>query len=138
MIDYTVPLLQTMLDKFIMDAPDNSMPYQEYRVMPKLSPFCQDNPGLWFAQAELQFQNSGISRDDMKFSYATAHLQLRWAREVQYIIISPTAKDRYVWLREELIRRLSSLSSLEEKRMRHLLTVADMADRTQSQFLQHL
>lgn len=89
-----------------------------HRVSVKLPQFWPDKPALWFAQVEAQFAVSGITADDTRYSYVVAQLDSRYAAEVEDIILSPPANDRYAYLKNELIRRLSIS---EEQRVRRLL-----------------
>lgn len=105
------------------------------RVSVKLPVFWPDKPAVWFAQAEAQFSVAGITQDATKYAYVVSQLDSRYAAEVEDIIINPPQQNAYVYLRAELIRRLSTS---EEQRVRQLLMEEQLGDRKPSQFLRHL
>lgn len=108
---------------------------QVFKVAPKLPPFWADNPTVWFAQAEAQFELSGISCQTTKYSYIIAQLDTRFAAEISDIIVNPPKDNCYDKLKSELIRRFSTS---EEQRVRQLLNETDLGDRKPSQFLRYL
>jgi hypothetical protein len=111
------------------------MPAEISRVAVRLPPFWAERPNVWFAQAEAQFTLAGISSEQTKFYYVIAHLDHRYATEVEDIITSPPEREPYTTLRTELIRRLSPS---KEQRIHQLLTLQEMGDRKPSQFLRRL
>lgn len=114
--------------------PYNFQPSVE-RVSIKLPPFWPEKPTLWFLQVESQFTLNHIVADQTKFNYVCAHLENRYALEVEDILENPPPTDKYDKLKTELIRRLST--SLDQK-VRRLLEHEEIGDRTPSQFLRHL
>ncbi|XP_046976519.1 uncharacterized protein LOC124542635 [Vanessa cardui] len=72
----------------------------------KVPPFSPEDPEIWFALLE-----------------------------VKDIIVNPPARNHYIKIKSELIRRLSA--SHEEK-VKQLLTCEELGDRRPSQFLRHL
>lgn len=106
------------------------------KVAVKLPTFWPDRPSLWFAQAEAQFQISGVTADNTKFNYIISQLDQRLAGEVEDIITKPPPiGQQYNKLKEELIRRLSMS---EEQRVRQLISEEELGGRRPSQFLRHL
>jgi hypothetical protein len=101
----------------------------------RFPPFWPDRPGLWFAQAEAQFNFANVTSEMTKFKYIISQLEYRHAAEVVDIIISPPADEPYTTIKTELMRRLSSS---REQRVRQLLTHEEIGDRKPSQFLRHL
>ena len=73
----------------------------------KLPPFWPDKPALWFALAESHFQRSRIRSEDSKYDQVLQMLDNRYASEMEDIITSPPATNKYTTLKTELIRRLS-------------------------------
>lgn len=78
--------------------------------------------------------------DQTKYDYIVAQLDLRIIVEFEDIVTQPpltqhTHKDKYLTLKTELIRRLSSS---EEQRLRQLINEEELGDRRPSQFLRHL
>ncbi|XP_073943463.1 uncharacterized protein [Choristoneura fumiferana] len=108
---------------------------QVCRVGVRVPPFNADEPALWFAQIEAQFQLSKITVDETKFYYVAGQLEARYALEVKDIITNPPAADKYIKIKTELIKRLSAS---QEKRTRQLLVHEELGDRSPSQFLRHL
>jgi len=117
------------------EDPDSSQGGPIHRSTVRLPPFWPDRPGLWFAQAEGQFELSSVTSERTKFNYVISQLEYRHAAEVEDIIMSPPANDPYTTLKTELVRRLSAS---RDQRVRQLLTHEEMGDRKPSQFLRHL
>lgn len=59
----------------------------------------------------------------------------RVAADIEDILIDPPKENKYVFLKSELIRRLSAS---EEKRVNQLLSDVELGERKPSQFLRHL
>lgn len=105
------------------------------RVGVRVPAFWPEKPAIWFAQIESQFAISNITVDATKFYYVVAQLDAQHAAEVEDIILSPPATDKYVKLKNELIKRLSAS---REKKVHQLLNDEELGDRRPSQFLRHL
>lgn len=110
-------------------------PAESCRVGVRIPPFYPEKPALWFAQLEGQFILSKITSDETKFYYAMAQLDPQYAAEVEDIITSPPAHDKYSKLKTELINRLSAT---REKKIQQVLIHEELGDRKPSQFLRHL
>lgn len=106
-----------------------------FRVGIKVPPFWAEEPDIWFAQVEGQFDISGITSDRTKFNYVIGQLGNEHAREVKDIIVNPPDHGRYEKLKTELIKRLSAS---KEYKIKQLLTHEELGDRKPSQFLRHL
>jgi hypothetical protein len=75
----------------------------------RLLPIWAEQPAVWFTLAEAQFTLAGIISEQTKFCYVILQLDLRYAAEVEDILItSPPEREPYAMLRAELMRRLSS------------------------------
>lgn len=105
------------------------------RVAIKMPPFWVHDPELWFRQVEAQFAISNITSDDTKFNYVLGNLEARYAAEARDILMNPPTSEKYQFLKNELIRRLSTS---QVKKTRQLLEHEEMGDRKPSQFLRHL
>lgn len=101
----------------------------------KVPPFSPDDPEIWFALLEGQFENFNITEDSVKFNNVIVNLDMQHAKAVKDIIVCPPAKHRYEKIKTELIRRLSAS---HEKKVKQLLTHEELGDRKPSQFLRHL
>ncbi|KAK5649818.1 hypothetical protein RI129_000847 [Pyrocoelia pectoralis] len=86
---------------------------QVQRIQMRVPPFWPNDPELWFAQIENQFQLSGITTDGTKYSYVAGSLEARFASEVR-------------------------LSITQEQKTKQLLELEELGDRKPSQFLRHL
>ncbi|CAK1593602.1 unnamed protein product [Parnassius mnemosyne] len=115
------------------DASDTSS--EVFKVGVRVPPFWPEEPEIWFAQVEGQFAISGITSDFTKFSYVIGQLDHQFSKEVKDIIINPPASDKYIKLKTELIKRLSTS---HEKKVKQLLMHEELGDRKPSQFLRHL
>ncbi|CAH2216933.1 jg1259, partial [Pararge aegeria aegeria] len=101
----------------------------------KLPTFWREKPVIWFAQAEAQFEIAGIKQDSTKYGYVLSMLDERMAEDVEDIIESPPADNKYDHLKRELIARFSVS---KEQRVRELLNNVQLGDRKPSAFLRHL
>lgn len=108
---------------------------ESFRVGVRIPPFYPEKPALWFAQLEGQFALSRVTTDETKFYYAMAQLEPQYAAEVEDIITSPPAQDKYDKLKTELIRRLSAS---RERKVQQVLVHEELGDKKPSQFLRHL
>ncbi|XP_063635129.1 uncharacterized protein LOC134805855 [Cydia splendana] len=106
-----------------------------FRIGIKVPAFWADNPAVWFAQLEAQFDLARITSDSTKFYHAMAQLEREIAAEVEDIIINPPKENKYLTLKTELIRRLSVSQQQKEKQ---LLMHEELGSRKPSQFLRHL
>lgn len=101
----------------------------------KVPPFSPDDPEIWFALLEGQFDNYGITEDAIKFNNVIINLDVTHAKAVKDVIVNPPSRNRYEKIKAELIRRLSAS---HEKKVKQLLTHEELGDRKPSQFLRHL
>ncbi|XP_063529648.1 uncharacterized protein LOC134740921 [Cydia strobilella] len=106
-----------------------------YRVSVKIPPFWPEEPEIWFAQIEGQFNLSKITVDETKFNYVISHLDQQNCKEVKDLIISPPTNNKYQKLKEELIKRLTAS---KDKKIKQLLMHEQLGERKPSQFLRHL
>lgn len=101
----------------------------------KVAPFCPEEPEIWFALLEGQFETYGIVDDATKFRLVINNLDIRHAKAVKDLIVNPPDRHRYGKIKTELIRRLSAS---HEMKVKQLLTHEELGDRKPSQFLRHL
>lgn len=105
------------------------------RIALKIPSFWLDEPELWFAQLEGQFNLGGITQDSTKFAYVQAHLEANQAKEVKDVITKPPAINRYESLKKALLQRIAIP---QEQQIRQLLEQEEIGDRRPSQFHRHL
>lgn len=105
------------------------------RAKIKVPPFSPEDPELWFALIEGQFDSHDVTDDGTKFTHVTNNLDIQYAKAVKDIIVNPPAQNRYGKIKTELIKRLSAS---HEKKVKQLLTHEELGDRKPSQFLRHL
>lgn len=101
----------------------------------RVPPFDPDEPEIWFALLEGQFEANGITSDRVKFTNVTNNLDIQHSRAVKDIILNPPAENRYQRIKTELVKRLSAS---QELKVRQLLNHEELGDRKPSQFLRHL
>lgn len=106
-----------------------------FKVGVRLPPFWPEEPELWFAQVEGQFKISGITGDATKFYYVVGQLDSEFSKEIKDIIINPPVDNKFIKLKTELIKRLTTS---KEKKIKQLLMHEELGDRKPSQFLRHL
>lgn len=104
-------------------------------VKVKLPSFWTHKPKLWFAQAESQFDITGIKADGTKYGYVLSMLDTATASLVEDCILNPPTDNKYDKLKAELIKKLS-VSRPQE--IRQLLNGEELGDRKPTVFLQHL
>lgn len=105
------------------------------RIQVRIPPFWPEDPEVWFAQVENQFDLAKITTDDTKYSHVAGNLEARYAKEIRDVLTNPPPTGKYEKLKAELIRRLSVS---QEHRTRQLLEHEEQGDRKPSQFLRHL
>ena len=106
-----------------------------YTVTVRLPPFWPEQPAVWFAQAEAQFELAAKTSQRTKFNYVVAQINYQQAAELEDIISSPPEHEPYYQLKAELVRRLSTS---RDQRVRQLLSHEEMSDRKPPWFLRHL
>lgn len=106
-----------------------------FRVSVKVPEFWPDRPDVWFVQLEAQFALARINEDTTKFYHVISQLGNQYTAEVLDVIQAPPATGKYEHLKSELIRRLSSS---QEKKIKQLLSLEELGDRTPSQFLRRI
>lgn len=121
----------TSNDQVRMDTPHPSV----CRVAVKLPPFWPTQPDIWFHQVEARFNLAGVTQDQTKFNYIVSELDQRYAAEVVDIIRNPPEKNKYEFLKAQLINRIATS---REQQIRQLLQQEEMGDRRPSQYLRHL
>ncbi|GBM47321.1 hypothetical protein AVEN_7769-1 [Araneus ventricosus] len=77
------------------------------RVSIKAQQFWNNNPKLWFAQFEDQFEIAGITRDETKFHHVVAAIESNALDFVQDIVITPPERDKYAMLKKRIIETYS-------------------------------
>ncbi|XP_018403547.1 PREDICTED: uncharacterized protein LOC108780366 [Cyphomyrmex costatus] len=108
---------------------------QTSRITLRIPPFWPEEPELWFAQLEGQFELAKITGDHERYLHALSRMEPGQAKEVKDIIVSPPSGQKYEALKAALIQRLTDS---QENRIRKLIETEEMGDRKPSQFLRHL
>lgn len=101
----------------------------------KVPEFSPEDPELWFALLEGQFEYHNVTEDSLMYRKVIENLGIQYSKTVKDIIAKPPATDRYLKIKNTLIKRLSA--SHEEK-VKRLLTQEELGDRKPSEFLRHL
>lgn len=101
----------------------------------KVPTFSPDEPDLWFALLEGQFEANGVNDDYIKFTLVANNLDMHYAKEIKDIIVNPPPRFRYEKIKAELMKRLSASN---EKKVQQLVMHEVLGDRKPSQFLRHL
>lgn len=57
----------------------------------KVPAFSPDDPEIWFALLEGQFENFGITEDNIKFNNVISNLDIAHAKAVKDLIVNPPA-----------------------------------------------
>ncbi|XP_034834956.1 uncharacterized protein [Maniola hyperantus] len=98
-------------------------------------PFWRNRPDLWFQKIEAQLSNCNINVDTRKYNFVISLLDEETALEVKDIIIEPPDFDKYDFLKEQLIKRVTAKNEEEAKKR---MMAEPMGDRTPSEFYCHL
>ena len=106
-----------------------------FAVSLKLPPFWPNNPRVWFAQVEAQFQTRNITQQQTKYAYVVSSLQPEIALEVRDLLLECPGDSPCDILKEELVKRTSAS---EQKRLHQLLIAEELGDRKPSQLLRRM
>lgn len=101
----------------------------------RVPPFSPEEPEIWFALLEGQFEAHNITSDAIKYTNVINNLDIHHSKAVKDIILKPPATNKYQKIKSELVKRLSAS---QEKKVRQLLVHEELGDRKPSQFLRHL
>lgn len=103
-----------------------------FGVSVKLPQFWQQQPEIYFEQAEASFRNAGVTRSRTKYDYLLVALPVDVAIDVQDVMVKcRTDSDPYETMKEQLIKRNTASNT---HRVEQLLSNATMGDRTPSNF----
>lgn len=108
---------------------------QVSRVAVKAPPFWKNNPKLWFAQIEAQFEIAGIAKDETKFNHVIAGIESHILDSIQDLVINPPEKDRYSILKNRLIETYAESDS---SKLRTLLQGIELGDQRPSILLKRM
>ncbi len=108
---------------------------QALAVSLKLPTFWTEQPAIWFAQAEAQFNIRNIIADDTKYYYVVSALDQATAKRIIDLLSAPPANDKY----NALKTRLTDTYSLSEfERGSQLLHLPDLGDSKPSQLMDNM
>ncbi|XP_015925373.1 uncharacterized protein [Parasteatoda tepidariorum] len=105
------------------------------RMTVKPPPFWKNNPKLWFAQIDAQFEIAGITREDTKFNHVVAAVESRILDSIQDLIISLPGSDKYSVLKTRLIE---IYAESETSKLRTLLQGVELGDQRPSLLLKRM
>nr|XP_042908050.1 uncharacterized protein LOC122271294 [Parasteatoda tepidariorum] len=118
------------------DNSSEAVPVSEIsRIAVKPPPFWKNNPKLWFAQIEAQFEISGITREDTKFNHVVAAIESHILDSIQDLIISPPGSNQYSVLKTRLIE---IYAETETSKLRTLLQGVELGDQRPSLLLKRM
>ncbi len=98
----------------------------------KLPPFWIQQPRIWFAQAESQFETKRILAENVKYHYTVAALDQAVALRVLDLIENPPEDDKYTALKNRLIQ---TFALSEYERAGNILHIDDLGDRKPSELM---
>ena len=98
---------------------------QENAVGLKLPTFWNDQPEVWFAQAEAQFNLRNITADDTKYHYVVAALDQATAKRLIDLLKAPPGNDKYTAIKARLTR---TFGLAEYERSNRLLDMPELGD----------
>lgn len=91
----------------------------------KLPDFWKNDPNMWFAQAEAQFNLAKITKDETKFWHIIAKIDQSVICHVSDLVSNPPAEDKYKSVKDRLIARFASSP---QARLEQLLSSCDLGD----------
>lgn len=94
-------------------------------VAVRLPDFWKNDPGMWFAQAEAQFELANVVRDHTKFNHIVAKIDQTVICHVADIITNPPEANKYAAVKERLISRFQVSP---QGRLERLLNACDLGD----------
>ena len=104
--------------------------------MPKIPPFIQTDPELWFLQVEATFRNYQITVDSTKVDYLCQSLGAEAMPAIRDILKEdPAPADIYTQVKERL---MAIFASSDERNLRRLLKGQVLTDGKPSRILQRL
>lgn len=101
----------------------------------RLPTFWSQDPELWFAQVERQFDARRIASQSAKFGHAVSALPVEIAADIRDLILHPPGDSPYDTLKRELLDR-TSLSI--HRRLQQLLSAEELGDQKPSQLLRRM
>ncbi|XP_064487734.1 uncharacterized protein LOC135399926 [Ornithodoros turicata] len=109
--------------------------HEDPTVSLRLPPFWSQDPELWFAQVERQFDARHITAQTSRFGHAVSALPVEIAAEIRDLILSSPAQAPYDTLKRELLDR-TALSI--HRRLQQLLGAEELGDQKPSQLLRRM
>lgn len=132
------PMDLQALAQAIRDLTPAASPAAVTAVSLKLPAFWSNDPEVWFAQVEAQFQtrNPAITADQTKFDYTVAALDPTAAKEVRSIILQPPESGcRYDTIKAALIAAFGTSQAAKDA---ELLNMSGLGDQTPTGLLRHM
>ncbi|XP_064485885.1 uncharacterized protein LOC135398405 [Ornithodoros turicata] len=109
--------------------------HEDSTVSLRLPPFRSQDPELWFAQVERQFDARYITAQSSRFGHAVSALPVEIVAEIRDLILSPPAQAPYDTLKRELLDR-TALSI--HRRLQQLLGAEELGAQKPSQLLRRM
>ena len=101
----------------------------------KLPEFWQDDPEVWFARVEAQFNTKGITTDGTKFDHVVGALDNATAQEIKAILCHPPERNKYTALKNALIEAFGKSQTQKDN---ELLSISGLGDRKPSSLLRQI
>ena len=104
-------------------------------VSVKLPEFWNNDPDIWFAQVQSQFNLKGITSDGTKFDHVVASLDSKSASEVRSILLHPPATEKFETLKQALIKAFGKTQCQKDA---ELLSMNGLGDRKPTALLRYI
>lgn len=101
----------------------------------RLPPFWRAKPDLWFMQAEAALQISRVRGDESKFNLVLSMLDPDTLSDIEDVIRSPPAQNKYAALKNAILSRLTDSA---DRQLLKLFTQLELGDKRPSQLLRHM
>jgi hypothetical protein len=114
---------------------EGSAPQHVAAVSVKLPEFWTNDPDIWFARVQAQFNMKGITSDGTKFDHVVASLDSKTAAEVRSVILHPPATDKFEAIKQALIKAFGKTQCQKDA---ELLSMNGLGDRKPTALLRHI
>lgn len=101
----------------------------------KLPEFWTDDPEVWFARIEAQFNTRAITVDGTKFDYVVSALDNSTASEVKAVLLTPPDVDRYGTIKRAL---LGAFGKSQAQKDAELLSLTGLGDKKPTALLRQI
>ena len=116
-------------------APANNPTPAVQAVTLKLPSFWCSKPEVWFTQIESQFAIRHITNDQTRYDYVVSALDDSTASEIEALLLSPPAENRYDAVKQTLISAFGKSQAVKDS---ELLAISGLGDKKPTGLLRYM